>query len=74
MKPSCSPPRTGSKHVLLDLERSISKSDLRSGQVKSGQDQIMTQADKYAHTQKRLDKPSRVAPFAHLYLHPVATY
>ena len=34
MKPSCSPRRTGSEHVLSDLERSISKFDIWSGQVK----------------------------------------
>ena len=34
MTPSCSPCRAGSEHVLFDLERLISKSDLRSGQVK----------------------------------------
>ena len=50
--------------------------NLTSGQVKSRsvQDQIMTQVGQYTHTPKRLDEPSRLAPFARLYLHPVATY
>ena len=32
MTPSCSPRQAGPKHALFDLERSISKFDLRSGQ------------------------------------------
>ena len=32
MTPSCSPGRAGSIHVLFDLEGSISKFDLRSGE------------------------------------------
>ena len=34
---SCLPRRAGSSHVLFDLDSSISKSDFRSGQVRSGQ-------------------------------------
>ena len=34
MVPSCSPRRAGPKYLLFDLERSIWKFDLRSGQVK----------------------------------------
>ena len=35
----------------------------------------MTQVGRYAiaHPPKRLDESSRLAPFARLYLHPVAT-
>ena len=49
--------------------------NLTSGQVwsRSGQGQIMTQVGQYANFLKRLDEPSRLAPFARLYLHPVAT-
>ena len=39
----------------------------------SGQGQIMIQVGLYANPLKRLDKPSRLAPFAGLYLHSVAT-
>ena len=50
--------------------------NLTSGQVwsRSGQGQIMTQLGQYAHPLKQLGQPSRLAPFARLYLHPVATY
>ena len=43
MTPSCSPRRAGLEHVLFDLERSISKSDLRSGQRSLGQDKLSDQ-------------------------------
>ena len=69
MTPSFSPRRAGSEHVLFDLESSISKSDLRSGQG-----QVMTQVGQYAYLPRRLDEPSRLARFARLYLHPVASY
>ena len=50
--------------------------NLTSGQVRSGsgQGQIMTQVGKYAHPLKQLDEQRHLAPFAHLYLHPIATY
>ena len=40
----------------------------------SGQGQIMTQVGQYAYRPKRFDEPSRLAPFARLNLHPVASY
>ena len=67
--PSCSPRQAGSKHVLFDFERSNWKFDHRS---RSGQGQKLTQV-KCTCTSKRLDEPSRSAPFARLYLHPVPT-
>ena len=72
---SCSPCRSGSEYILFSLERSISKSDLTSGQVnfRSGR-QVMTQVRQYANIPKRLDEPGRLAPFAGLYLYPVARY
>ena len=48
--------------------------NLASGQVTLGQCQIVTQVGQYAHRPKRLDEPSCLAPFARLYIHPVATY
>ena len=53
----------------FDIENSISKSDLRSSQVN-----VMTQVGQYAYLPKRPDEPSRLAPIANLYLHPVARY
>ena len=35
MTPSCLPRRAGSEKVLFDLEGSVSKSDLRPGQIKA---------------------------------------
>ena len=67
MTPSCLPRRAGSEHVLVDLERSISKFDPRSSQV-------MTHVSQYAYLMKRLDDLSPLAPFARLYLHLVAGY
>ena len=66
---SCLPCRSISEHILFDLERSISKSDLRSGPGK-----VMTQVGQYAFLPKRLDELSRLALFAHPYIHPVASY
>ena len=43
-------------------------------QVKSGQGHVMTQIGQYVYLPKRLDGPSRLSPFLHLYLHPVASY
>ena len=43
MTPSCLPSQAGSKYVLFDIKRSISKSDLRSGQG-----QVMTQVGQSA--------------------------
>ena len=34
----------------------------------------MTQVGQNAYLPKRLDEPSRLAPFARLYLHSVASY
>ena len=50
--------------------------NLSSGQVRSrsGHGQIMTQICQYACHAKQLDEPSRLAPFARLYLHRVVTY
>ena len=75
MTPSpCQPRRVGLKHVLFILKSQFRI--LTSGQVrtKSGQGQIMTQVGQYAYYPKRLDQPSRLALFARIYLHPVATY
>ena len=49
--------------------------NLTTGQVRSrsGQGQITTQVGQYAHPLERLDELSRVAWFACIYLHPVAT-
>ena len=55
--------------------------NLTSGQVRSrsGQVKVMSRSDhdlsrcQYAHHPKRLHEPSRLAQFAGLYLHPVAT-
>ena len=52
--PPCSPRQAGSKYVLFYLERSISKFDLRSGQVKV---RSWPKLDQYAHCLKRLDGP-----------------
>ena len=67
MTPSCWPRRAGSANVLFDRERSMWKSDLRSG---SDHDPL----GQYAHSLKRVDEPSRLTSFARLYPHPVATY
>ena len=69
---SCWPRRAGSKPAVFDLERSISKSDHRSGQVRSrsGHDQSRSSV----YISKRPDEPSRLAQFARLYLHSVASY
>ena len=40
----------------------------------SGQDQVMVQIGQHVYFSKWLDEPSRLAPFARLYLHPVASY
>ena len=50
--------------------------NMTSGQVRSrsGKRYIMIQVCQYAYPMKRLDDPSRLAPFARLYLHPVVTY
>ena len=34
----------------------------------------MTEVGQYAYLPKRLNEPSRLAPFALLYLHPVASF
>ena len=68
MTPSCSLCRAGSKQVLFDLERWSFKFYFRSGQG-----QIMTHVGQCARPPKWLDKPSGLAPFARLYLYPVAT-
>ena len=50
--------------------------NLTSGQVRSrsGQRQVTTGVGQYAYLPRRLDEPSRLAPFARLYLHPVVIY
>ena len=35
---------------------------------------IMTEVGQYAYLPKRLDEPSRLAPFVRIYLHPIARY
>ena len=45
-----------------------------SPQVSSAQNQVMTKVGQYAYLPKQLDEPSRLASFACLYLHHVATY
>ena len=44
---------------------------LMSGQVRSGQGQVMTQ---YAYLPNQIDEHSRLAPFACLYIYPVTSY
>ena len=34
----------------------------------------MAEVGQYAYLSKQVDEPSRLAPFARLYLHPVASY
>ena len=72
MTPSCLPRRADSEHVLCDLIFLT-----RSGHVRpmSDQGQFATEVGQYAHLPKRLDQPSRLAPFARrFYLNPVASY
>ena len=57
------------EYVLFDLERPVSKTDLSSDQG-----HVMTQVGQHAYLPKRLDEPSRLAPFARVYLHLVASY
>ena len=71
MTQTYSPRQVCSKHVLFDLEENLTSGQVRS---RSGQGQIMTQIGQYGHPLKRLDEPSRLAPFARHYLHPVVTY
>ena len=61
MSPLCLARQAGLEHSLFDLERSISKFDIRSGQG-----QVMTEVGQYAYIPKRLDESSRFAPFARL--------
>ena len=42
--------------------------------IRPGQGQVMSQVSQYAYQSKRIDEQSRWAPFARLYLHPVASY
>ena len=69
MATSCSARRDGSENASFDSERSISNYDLRSGQG-----QVMTQVGQHAYLPNRIDEPSRLAPFARLYLHSVTSY
>ena len=69
MTPLCLPRQAGSKRAICEIKRSISNSDLRSAQ-----DQVMTQVGQSAYLPKRLDEPSLLALFARLCLHPVASY
>ena len=70
MIPSCFPLRAGSKHVFLTWKVSFKVWP----QVRSGQSPVMTQISQYTNLPKLIDESSRLAPFARLYLHPVATY
>ena len=36
--------------------------------------QVLIQVGQYTHFLKRIDEPSRLAPFMGLYVHPVASY
>ena len=85
--PSCLPRRTDSENVLFDLERSISKSDLRSGQVRlrsdhnpsrsiciSWSDHNPSRSICISCLPKRPDEPIRLVSFARLYLNPIASY
>ena len=69
----CLPRRAGLKYEPFDLETSISKFDLRWNQVR-GRSWLMTQIGQYAYLPKFPHKPNRLAPFARLYLHSVASY
>ena len=70
--PSCSARRDGSENVSFDLKSQFQ--NLTSGQVRSGQGEVMTQVGQYACLLKRLDEPCRLEPFARLYLQPVTSY
>ena len=74
--PSCSSRWAGSEHVLFDLEGSISKFALRSGQSQFRVRSWTRLVSRYAiaHPPKQLDESSRLEPFERLYLYPVATY
>ena len=67
MTRSCLARRAGTKHVLLTLQGQFQN-------LTSGQGQVMTEVGQYADHPKRLDEPSRLAPFVRLCLHPVASY
>ena len=72
MTPSCLPRRAGPEYVLFYLKDQ--SQNLTSGQVRSGQGKVMTQVAQYAKLPMRIDEPSCLAPFARLYLYPVARY
>ena len=72
MTPSRSPRQACSKHVLLNLKGQFQNLTSCQVKVRSRSDYDPSRSD--AHPLKRLDEPSLLAPFACLYLHPVATY
>ena len=59
--PSCCARREGSENVPFDLERSISKFDLRA---RSGHDLDVTQLGQVAYQLRRLRNTSPTMPFA----------
>ena len=74
MTPSCSPRRAGLATALFTLKYQYQ--NLTSGQVRSrsGHDPSRPIINMHTHLPKRLDEPSRLAPFASLYPHPVTSY
>ena len=66
--------RDGLKHVLFDFERSISKFDLRSGQVKARSRSGHDPSKLICISSEASCETSRLAPSAPLYLHSVASY
>ena len=72
MTQSCSARRDDSEKVSFDNERSVPKSDLRSDQAKVST--YITKVGQYGYLSKNLDEPSRLAPFARVYLRPVTSY
>ena len=71
MTPPCWARRAGSEHVFFLPWRVNFK--IRP-QARSGQGQVVTEVGQYAYLSKRFGKPSRLASFARLYLHSVASY
>ena len=74
--------KTDMKHHLFSSSRQFRKCIIWPwkvnfkiwSQVRPGQGQVMIQVGQYAYLPKHLDEPSRLAPFARLYLHPVTSY
>ena len=70
-----SPSRFGEDFQLFLPWKSISKFDLRSGQVKiRSRSTVMTKIGKYAYLLKWFDQLSRLVPFARLYFNHITSY